>query len=390
MGPGRLGPGSTIRLRIALVYGAVFLVLGGVLLALVYLLSSAGTAQDAAEIARAASVPEDSGSVVVGSAPVVVGSAPVVFGDPTWITATVSDAAAAQLLFWSFTGLLVMALCAVVVGWWTAGRVLRPVHTMTARARRLSERNLGERIAVSGPDDELKELGDTLDALLARLEGAMDSQRRFIANASHELRTPLATQRAAIQVGLDPGCPEDVAATRDILLEANRRSERLIDGLLTLARGERGLGTGEDDREDVDLGRVAAEEAARYGVTARGADRAPGGGTVRGNRELLGRLVGNLVANAVAYNVPGGTVDVQVTGGVLTVVNTGPVISEEEIPALFEPFRRGEGRDRTGSGSGLGLSIVRSIAEAHDGRVTAGPGPQGGLAVTVALPSRPF
>ncbi|WP_190121410.1 sensor histidine kinase [Streptomyces inusitatus] len=368
MGPGRLGPGSTIRTRIALVFGAVFLVLGAVLLAVVYLLSTEGTESEAEEIARRAFLAEEGGASLERISALR-------------LTGTVSDAAAAQLLFWSFTALLITALCAVVVGWWTAGRLLRPVHAMTAKARKLSERTLHERIGASGPDDELKELGDTLDALLARLETAFDSQRRFIANASHELRTPLATQRTAIQVGLASDNPEETAATREILLESNRRSERLIDGLLLLARGERGL----SERDDVDLGEVAVEESRRQGVTA-GATGPAGSAVVRGNRVLLDRMVGNLVANAVAYNVPGGTVSVRVEGGTLTVGNSGPVIPEEEIPALFEPFRRGEGRDRMGPGAGLGLSIVRSIARAHDGEVTAGPGPEGGLTVTVSLP----
>ncbi|MFF8957806.1 sensor histidine kinase [Streptomyces sp. NPDC014894] len=368
MGPGRLGPGSTIRIRIALVYGAVFMILGGVLLGVVYLLSTDATESKAAEIARQ-SFPEPAAGYGEDAEQL----------SASLITGHVSDAASEILLFWSFTALLVTALFAVLVGWWIAGRLLRPVHAMTAKARKLSERTLHERISASGPDDELKELGDTLDALLARLEKAFDSQRRFIANASHELRTPLATQRTAIQVGLAEGCAEaEVAATREILLESNRHSERLIEGLLTLARGERGL----ERRDDVDLGEVAVEEARRHSVTAE----VTGCSLVRGNRPLLDRLVGNLVANAVAYNVPGGTVSVRVEDGVLTVENTGPVIPEEEIPALFEPFRRGEGRDRMGAGAGLGLSIVRSIALAHDGGVTAGPGPEGGLTVTVSLP----
>ncbi|GAA2238148.1 ATP-binding protein [Streptomyces amakusaensis] len=367
-GPGRLGPGSTIRTRIALVFGAVFLVLGAVLLAVVYLLSTEGTRSEAEAIARRALPAGGEGASLEQIS-------------AFQLTGTVSEAAAAQLLFWSFTALLITALCAVVVGWWTAGRLLRPVHAMTAKARKLSERTLHERIGASGPDDELKELGDTLDALLARLETAFDSQRRFIANASHELRTPLATQRTAIQVGLASGNPEETAATREILLESNRRSERLIDGLLLLAHGERGL----SERDDVDLGEAAVEESRRQGVTAEAA----GPAVVRGNRTLLDRMVGNLVANAVAYNVPGGTVSVRVEGGTLTVENSGPVIPAEEIPALFEPFRRGEGRDRMGPGAGLGLSIVRSIARAHDGEVTAGPGPEGGLTVTVSLPVVP-
>ncbi|MEU2236993.1 sensor histidine kinase [Streptomyces vietnamensis] len=349
--PGVLGAGSTIRTRIALVYGGVFLVLGAVLLLVVNLLVRAGTDADAeAIVARA-----DDVAVVEAYR----------IGDD------VSRAAGEQMLMWSCLALLVIACGAVVVGWWTAGRVLRPVHEMTARARRLS--GLDERLAVRGPDDELKELGDTIDALLGRLETAFDSQRRFIANASHELRTPLATQRAAIQIGLDDDCE-----VRQVLLDANRRSERLIDGLLLLARSERGLA----EREDVRLGDVVAEEYAHACVVGDG-------GVVRGSRVLLAHLVRNLVANAVAYNVPEGDVDVRAEGGVLTVVNTGPVVAEGDVDGLFEPFRRGEGRDRMGPGAGLGLSIVRSIAVAHGGAVRAvarGEGEGGGLVVTVTLP----
>jgi signal transduction histidine kinase len=364
-----LGPGSTIRTRIALVYGGVFLVLGGVLLGIVNLLSRAGTEDEVAAIRRRA-VPAPPVTDVRGVTVVQ-------------LTDSVRDAAGQQMLIWSAFALLGTALCAVAVGWWTAGRVLRPVHAMTAKARRLSERTLHERIGASGPDDELKELGDTLDALLARLEMAFDSQRRFIANASHELRTPLATQRTAIQVGLEESASaEELARTKTVLLDNNRRSERLIEGLLVLARSERGLA----EREDVDLGEVVAAEAARHEVKAAVGSGSGGAGVVRGNRLLLAQLVGNLVANAVAYNVPDGTVDVACADGVVTVRNTGPVVAAEDVPVLFEPFRRGEGRDRMGPGAGLGLSIVRSIVDAHGGTVTAEPGPEGGLAVTVTLP----
>ncbi|MEU0717017.1 HAMP domain-containing sensor histidine kinase [Streptomyces lavendulocolor] len=350
-----IGPGSRIRTRIALVYGAVFVVLGGCLLGLVNLLSRAGTRGEAEAIAARA----DGGDAF----------------RVDQVTGEVSRAASEQLLVWSGGALLVMALCAVVVGWWTAGRLLRPVHEMTARARRLSERNLRDRLAPGGPDDELKELGDTIDALLARLEAAFDSQRRFIANASHELRTPLATQRAAIQVGLDDSVPDQV---RQVLLDTNRRSERLIDGLLVLARSERGLA----EREDVPLGEVVAEECRAHGVPVP----VGGGPPVPGSRVLLAQLARNLVANAVAYNVPGGWVRVTVDGGVLTVTNTGPVVADADVPGLFEPFRRGEGRDRMGPGAGLGLSIVRSIAAAHGGTATAAARDGGGLVVTVRLP----
>ncbi|GAA1309676.1 ATP-binding protein [Streptomyces sanglieri] len=373
-------PHSRIRTRIALVYGGVFLVLGTALLTTVNLASRAGTDSQARDIARTAAVVQPGYAV---NGPLITRRS---LGPPTVydLTDHVSDAAGHQLLMWSAAALLVMTACAVGVGWWTAGRVLRPVHAMTAKARRLSEHNLHERIASSGPDDELKELGDTLDALLARLERAFDSQRRFIANASHELRTPLATQRAAIQIGLDDPTPEDLVRTRQTLLDNNRRSERLIEGLLVLARSERGLAEGE--REAVDLARVVAEETARH----PGVEAATGLCTVRGNRLLLAQLVANLLANAVTYNVPGGTVDVSLVtvrgAALLKVRNTGPVVDAADIPGLFEPFRRGEGRDRMGRGSGLGLSIVRSIAVAHGGTVTAVPGPEGGLAVTVRLP----
>ncbi|MEU7111892.1 ATP-binding protein [Streptomyces sp. NPDC046182] len=387
MSAGVLGSGSTIRTRIALVYGGVFVVLGGCLLTIVNLLSRAGTEGEAEAIAARVRV-----------------VAPFETVTAYRLSDDVSRAAGEQMLMWSCLALAVMAFGAVAVGWWTAGRVLRPVHEMTARARLLSERNPTDgvrgRIGASGPDDELKELGDTIDALLGRLEAAFDSQRRFIANASHELRTPLATQRAAIQIGLD-----DATEVKQVLLDTNRRSERLIDGLLVLARSERGL----EEREDVRLGEVAAEECEAFGVECGGdgggaGGAGDGGGTegdgegaggdgdgrvVRGSRVLLGQLVRNLVANAVAYNVPGGSVEVRVDGGVVTVVNTGPVVAADEVPGLFEPFRRGEGRDRMGPGAGLGLSIVRSIAAAHGGTVGAvarGEREGGGLVVTVTLP----
>lgn len=372
---------ATIRTRIALVYGGVFLVLGTALLATVNLASRAGTDSQARAIAATAVVIQPGYAV---NGPLITRRS---LGPPTVydLTDHVSDAAGHQLLIWSAAALLVMTACAVGVGWWTAGRLLRPVHAMTAKARRLSEHTLHERIASSGPDDELKELGDTLDALLARLQKAFDSQRRFIANASHELRTPLATQRAAIQIGLDDPTPEDLVRTRETLLDNNRRSERLIEGLLVLARSERGLAAGEQDA--VDLAQVVAEEAARYPGVRVSAQ--PCG--IRGNRLLLAQLVANLLANAVTYNVPDGTVEVSLARGgadepVLEVRNTGPVVAEADIPGFFEPFRRGEGRDRMGPGSGLGLSIVRSIAVAHGGTVTAVPRPGGGLAVTVRLP----
>ncbi|WP_329400377.1 sensor histidine kinase [Streptomyces melanogenes] len=360
-----------IRTRVALVFGAVFLVLGAVLLGVVNLLSRAGTQEQAATIATRATTIQPFEAARGTQGPVL---APLTVRQ---LSEDVSDAASRQTLVWSSMALLGVAFLAVAVGWYTAGRLLRPVHVMTERAKRLSADNLHERIGAAGPSDELKELGDTIDDLLARLEKAFDSQRRFIANASHELRTPLATQRAAIQIGLDDPTPDDLARTRATLLDNNRRSEALIEGLLMLARSERGLA----EREVVDLAEVVREEAARHPcATVTGVRSAP----VHGNRALLSRLTANLLANAVAYHRPGGRVEVTVSEGALTVSNPGGAeVAEAEVPGLFEPFRRGEGRDRMGPGAGLGLSIVRSIAQAHGGTATGARLGEGGLTVTV-------
>ena len=292
---------------------------------------------------------------------------------------------------WVVTGIavVVLTIIAVLAGWWLAGRVLRPLHRITATARRLSLANLDERIDLTGPRDELKELADTFDAMLGRLERAVESQRRFIANASHELRTPLAIQRAAIQIGLADASPEQVARMRTELLEANRRSERLIDGLLTLAQGERGL----DERLPVRLDEIAREVAESLRRTAREAgitirlDTRPL--TVAGDAVLLTQLVTNLLQNAVRYNHEGGEVYVGVSPEQgLTVRNTGPEVPAERVPELFEPFRRLHA-PRTGpaDGAGLGLSIVASIAHAHDATLAAHPNDGGGLDVMVRPPA---
>ncbi|MGP9019900.1 sensor histidine kinase [Streptomyces sp. BR1] len=367
-----------IRTRIALIFGAVFLVLGAVLLGVVNLLSRAGTEEQAQTIATRATtvgLAQPFAAARGTQGPVL---APLTVRQ---VSQDVSEAASQQTLVWSSMALLGVALLAVVVGWYTAGRLLRPVHTMTERARRVSADTLHERIGAAGPDDELKELGDTVDQLLGRLEKAFDSQRRFIANASHELRTPLATQRAAIQIGLDDDpSPADLARTRTTLLDNNRRSEALIEGLLMLARSERGL----ERREDVDFAEVVREEAARYPCVTVTVSSAM---YVSGNRALLSRLTANLLANAVTYHEDGGKVEVALSDGELTVSNPGgAVVPPEAVADLFEPFRRGEGRDRLGPGAGLGLSIVRSVAVAHGGAATATPLVGGGLAVTVALP----
>jgi signal transduction histidine kinase len=281
----------------------------------------------------------------------------------------------------------------IALGWVVAGRVLRPLTAITATARRLSAGSLHERIALRGPPDELKALADTIDGMLARLDRAFSGQRRFVANASHELRTPLAITRTEVDVTLASRSAtiEDYRAMAERVRDANERSERLIESLLVLASSERELRT----PEPVDLSEAAAEsldaakpEIDRRGLTLRHIlDEAP----VLGDRNLLERLVANLVENAVGHNADGGWVEVG-TGRdgsrvEVSVANGGPVVPPEEVDSLFEPFRRLGGRTRSDRGVGLGLSIVRAVATAHGGTVHAEARQDGGLIVTVSLPA---
>jgi hypothetical protein len=297
-----------------------------------------------------------------------------------------------DLLRKSLQTLGVMAIGSVGLGWLLAGRILQPLHEMTATARRLSGENLHERIALPGPDDELKELADTFDELLGRLEAAFDSQKRFVANASHELRTPLAVMRTEVDVTL--GDPEasaaDLRRMAGVVRDATRRSEALIDALLLLARSDRGLAaTGPVDLAEVTadvLAQTAAEVAAGGLEVTTDLEPAP----AAGDAGLLARLAGNLVQNAVRHNRPGGRVMVSTgtgpSGAFLRVGNTGEPIAPDEVETLFEPFvRKGQARTE-GTGIGLGLSIVRSVALAHGGRVSAHPRSGGGLDVELILP----
>ena len=309
----------------------------------------------------------------------------------TQLGTTISSTLVRQLLLYSALALAVLILLAFGLGWWLAGQALRPVHEMAAAARRLSSANLHQRLPLHQPRDELRDLGESFNALLDRLSAAFASQQRFVANAAHELRTPLAIQRATIQIGLgEPAPADDLAEVRDDLLTVNRRHEKLIDGLLLLARGERGLA----QLDPVDLVDVAQDVLPPLAAQARqrGVEL-----TVRtepvvvdGDAVLLGQLLTNLLQNAIRYNHDGGRVEVRVARSCIVVSNTGPVDPADAIDDLFEPFRRLHA-DRTGSatGAGLGLSIVRSIASAHDGTVTARPnGNGGGLTVRVGLPAR--
>ncbi|MFC0037414.1 sensor histidine kinase [Actinomadura rayongensis] len=286
---------------------------------------------------------------------------------------------------WGVTGatLAVLAVVSLVLGRWIAGRMLRPLHDITAAARHLSLSNLHERIALDGPRDELKDLADTFDAMLERLDRSVRAQRRFIADAAHELRTPLAVQRAAIQIGLDDPLPDRLVPVRTKLLTANRRTERLIDALLILAQAEHGLDGTEPVALDV-LARQAAEELPAGDVTVTlTTERA----VVAGDPVLLNRLLANVLGNAVRYNRPGGTVLLALSAaGTLTVRNTGPEVPADRVAELFQPFRRLHADRSAADGTGLGLSIVASIAQAHGASVDARPNPGGGLELTLRFP----
>ena len=272
--------------------------------------------------------------------------------------------------------------------------MLRPLSTITAAARRISASSLHERLALQGPDDELKELGDTLDGLFARLEASFDAQRHFAANASHELRTPLTRERTLLQVTLaDPASTADTwQAISQELLASNAEQERLIEALLTLASSEAGLG----QREPVDLAAITSDalaaprpEIGRLGLHVH-ANLQPA--TLDGDPLLVQRLVANLIDNAVRHNIPGGDIQVAtgISGGraVLSVANSGQVIPPAEVDRLFQPFQRLDPRRaRRDGGHGLGLSIVRAIATAHGATITAQARPGGGLAIDVTFPS---
>ncbi len=295
-----------------------------------------------------------------------------------------------QLIGESGIALGIMAIISVLLGWLVAGRVLRPLRTMTAAAQQISEANLHERLALRGPRDELRQLSETIDGLLERLEAAFDAQRRFVANASHELRTPLTTARALLEMVMsDPRATvETYRATCEQVLEEGEQQEQLIDALLALAHGQRGI----DRRDPMDLAEVT-----RAVVDARETDMAVEGLTleaslhtapIEGDRRLVERLVSNLVENAMHHNVAAGTVRVavQADDGVaeLRVANTGPAVPQSEIERLLQPFQR-LGADRIGhqEGLGLGLSIVAAIATAHDAKLVISPGQAGGLDVEV-------
>lgn len=285
----------------------------------------------------------------------------------------------------------VMAVLAFALGWVMAGRVLRPVRAITATARRISATSLHERLALAGPDDEFKELADTLDDLLARLEASFTAQRNFVASASHELRTPLTLDRTLLQVTLRN--PATTAgqwrAAGQELLESGRQQERILEALLTLATSEAGLSR----RESADLSEAAAiglhHAHARIQQRQLHVRTWLGPAPLHGDPDLIERLAANLINNAVQHNIWAGTIDIATRMEdrqvILSVANTGPVIPPADIDRLFQPFQRTAGR--TGNGEGLGLSIVAAIATAHGAVLTTHAQPQGGMHIQVSFPA---
>ena len=420
-------PRYTVRLRLTLMYGCVFLVCGAGLLAITYLLvSGSGSSMLYVKSARGVGViatekaspehvegegSESGGGPGLGPQPQVHLQLPSgaqvtpspqqveelhKHGEALMIQArSQRNAELNNLLGESGIALAIMAVVSMGLGWLLAGRVLRPLQTITGKARAISASNLHERLALKGPDDELRELGDTFDGLLARLDASFQSQRQFVANASHELRTPLTVERALLEVALaDPDA--DVHSLRhacERVLVCGEEQERLLEALLTLASSERGL----ERREAFDLEEVVAQtlravaaEAQLRGVNVHAKLAAA---LALGDPRLAARLVRNLVDNAVCHNVPGGSVEITIAcdraRAVLTVANCGAPIAPAGVERLFEPFQRGAGRTDHGDGHGLGLSIVKAIATAHDAALVARARPEGGLTIEVAFPADP-
>ena len=383
-------PRTTVRGRLALLYGGVFLASGIALLAIVYVLVDNALPR---VVYRGHQV---GGVVPAGSLPHL---------KPSQLTRQVAEALVGQqrsadlhsLLVGSSIALAVMTVASVAAGWLLAGRVLRPLRTIASTTQQISEDNLHQRLALSGPRDELRDLGDTIDGLLARLDTAFAAQQNFVANASHELRTPLALSRAMLQVALaDPGITLDsLRLACEEAIETGRQQEQLIEALLTLARSQRGL----EDRKPVDLAAVVTEAARAHeaGAAARGVhlDLSIAPALVSGDTELVERLVSNVIDNGLQYNVSGGNVrvlvDTESDYARFKVTNTGPQVSPEQVARLLQPFQRVTTDRVVGDheGLGLGLSIVQAIVTAHQAQLHVCPGEVGGLDVEVRFHSAP-
>jgi signal transduction histidine kinase len=400
-------PRPTARLRLTLLYGALFLISGTTLLTISYVLVERATAS--ATLPSGAKVTFGNPAVVSGPPIPVhfsVGTQSPVSGREEQPRVTSSELTELksqverlhafdmhELLIRSGFALGLMAIVAVGLGWLVAGRVLRPVRTISATTRKIGASNLQERLNLDAPDDEFRELAVTLNDLLSRLEASFQSQRRFVANASHELRTPLTLDRALLERALRNPEPTQTLwrSTCERLLASSQQQDRMIEALLTLARSEGGVRRFESFELSSAIDDVLLSP--ELDVSGPGlrieTDIRPA--TVSGDRRLVERLVRNLVDNAVRYNRPGGSVRISTRTrsgrGVLVVSNTGPTIAPVDMDRLFQPFERLDlNRHGNGDGIGLGLSIVKAIADAHDARIMTTPEPQGGLKVQVTFP----
>jgi signal transduction histidine kinase len=383
----------TVRARLTLLYTGLFAVCGAIVVAVSYgqvaqlpaRPQGNGRAPSATDLARFAAQCRSEEQVVHPNAQVLAKCAAFFQqqGAQGQRALTLS-----HLLQYSLITLAMVVALAAILGWIFSGRALRPVHRITTAARAASEHNLSARVAPTGPRDELRELAETFDEMLGRLQAAFESQQRFIANASHELRTPLAVMRATVDVvlGNPASTPGDLRAMAEDIRTAVQHAEHLIGALLILARNERGLTV----REQIDLATAAEDVLDTAGLGDRQVHATLEPAVISGDPVLAERLIANLADNAVRYNLPAGDVWIStrtVAGSSqLTVANTGPVVSPADAGRIFQPFQRLS--DRTShDGSGLGLAIVASIAAIHGGSVTARPRADGGLTVTVTIPS---
>jgi signal transduction histidine kinase len=400
----RLWP-QKVRTRLTLLYATLFFTAGLVLLGLTYALVAASlptqptvspraTSQDMNKLNQckmALSSPNDkppSASLLAGCK-----QAEQAYSIGTTAgLAALRQRALSDLLAFSLLGLGLMSVASGGLGWYMSGRVLRPVRVITETARRASEQHLGERLALTGPRDELKELADTFDDMLERLDAAFAAQRRFVANASHELRTPLTMMRTAIDVSLAKPSPttEQLTGMAVRVRRSIDRAESMIEALLTLAVSDQGklsteftdLATWAEDAID-----AATPEINRLDLRID-TDLEPAETT--GDPQLLERMISNLVDNAVRHNQPGGWIRLR-TGSddaavYLQIANSGPFIPDDDVTSLFEPFRRMQARTGVRDGVGLGLSIARSVGAAHGATVTARSQPAGGLDISVMIP----
>lgn len=405
-------PRRTVRLRLTLVYGGLFLASGAVLLLITDLLWGKATNSRVRasgvvlrQILTTLPLPRPLGAPIlrppgiVEFSPAQLGVTPAqlsVVGRQLRIVAVQQHGTDLhQLIIYSAVAIAVMALLAIVLGWLMAGRVLRPLRTITTAARDISATKLHERLGLHGPDDELKELGDTFDDLLERLDGSFQAQRRFVANASHELRTPLATMRASLDVatGKPEPVPEETVTLANRLREELDHVDRLLESFLALARAQRGPIVDDATVSVDDLASAAIERQgeviSRMGLDVDRQDCPQA--AVTGSETLLARMVDNVIDNAVTHNQYGGWAHVRSEADDahtrLIVENGGPVFDQDRVTELAQPFRR-LGAERTGGdgGTGLGLSIVASVAEAHGGTLELRALREGGFRVVIELP----